>query len=32
MPHNITKFVRFIFEEDGKYYLQDFLDSCLNEL
>ena len=30
--HNMTKVVRFVFEEDGKYYPQVFLDECLCEL
>ena len=29
--HNLTIFVRSVFE-DGKYYLQVFLDECLYEL
>ena len=31
-PHNITKFIRSVFEEDRKYYLQDFLNAYLYEL
>ena len=31
-PHNMTIRVRFVFEEDGKYYPQVFLDECLYEL
>ena len=27
--HNLTITVRFVFEEDGKYYPQVFLDECL---
>ena len=30
--HNLTIIVRSVFEEDGKYYLQVFLDECLYEL
>ena len=30
--HNIITIIRFVFEEDGKYYLQIFLDECLYEL
>ena len=30
--HNITILVRSVFEEDGKYYPQVFLDECLYEL
>ena len=30
--HNITTFIRSVFEEDGKYYPQVFLDECLYEL
>ena len=30
--HNITITVRSVFEEDGKYYPQDFLYECLYEL
>ena len=30
--HNMTLIVRSAFEEDGKYYPQDFLDECLYEL
>ena len=30
--HNLTIFVRSVFEEDGKYYPQVFLDECLYEL
>ena len=29
--HNLTRIVRSVFEEDGKYYLQVFLDECLYE-
>ena len=29
--HNLTIIVRSVFEEDGKYYLQVFLDECLYE-
>ena len=29
--HNLTIIVRSVFEEDGKYYLQAFLDECLYE-
>ena len=28
-PHNLTVIVRFVFEEDGKYYPQVLLDECL---
>ena len=30
--HNMTLIVRSAFEEDGKYYPQDFLGECLYEL
>ena len=30
--HNITTFIRSVFEEDGKYYPQLYLDECLYEL
>ena len=30
--HNMTIIVRSVFEEDGKYYPQVFLDECLYEL
>ena len=30
--HNMTIIFRFVFEEDGKYYPQVFLDECLHEL
>ena len=30
--HGLTMNVRSIFEEDGKYYPQVFLDDCLYEL
>ena len=30
--HMLTIVVRSIFEEDGKYYLQVFLDECLHEV
>ena len=30
--HMLTVIVRFVFEEDGKYYPQVFLDECLYEL
>ena len=29
---NLTIIVRTVFEEDGKYYPQIFLDECLYEL
>ena len=29
--HNLTIIVRSVFEEDGKYYPQVFLDECLYE-
>ena len=28
--HMMTIVIRFVFEEDGKLYLQDFLDDTLN--
>ena len=28
----VTKVIRSIFEEDGKYYIQAFLDDCLYKL
>ena len=31
-PHNLTIIVRFVFEEDDKYYPQVFLDECLYEV
>ena len=30
--HNMTIIIRFVFQEDGKYYRQVFLDECLYEL
>ena len=30
--HNMTIIIRSVFEEDGKYYPQIFLDECLYEL
>ena len=30
--HNLTVAIRFVFEEDGKYYTQIFLDECLYKL
>ena len=30
--HNLTIIVRSVFEEDGKYYPQAFLDECLYEV
>ena len=30
--HMLTIIVRFVFEEDGKYYPQVFLDECLYEV
>ena len=30
--HNFTVVVRPVFQEDNKYYPQDFLDECLYEL
>ena len=30
--HNLTIIVRSVFEEDGKYYPDIFLDECLYEL
>ena len=30
--HNLTVIVRSVFEEDGKYYTQVFLDESLYEL
>ena len=29
---SVTIVIRSVFEEDGKYYPQDFLDDCLYEL
>ena len=29
--HNLTTFVRSVFQKDGKYYPQDILDDCLYE-
>ena len=31
MLHMLTVIVRSVFEEDGKYYPQVFLDECLYE-
>ena len=30
--HKKTIVIRSVFQEDGKYYPQDFLDECLYEL
>ena len=30
--HNMTIVIRSVFQEDGKYYPQFFLDECLYEL
>ena len=30
--HSVTIVIRSVFEEDGKYYPQAFLDDCLYEL
>ena len=30
--HVLTVIVRSVFEEDGKYYPQSFLDECLYEV
>ena len=30
--HKLTVIVRSVFEEDGKYYPQVFLDECLYEV
>ena len=30
--HNLTIIVRSVFEEDGKYYPQVFLDECFYEV
>ena len=30
--HNLTIVIRSVFQEDGKYYLQVFLDECLYQL
>ena len=30
--HNMTIIIRSVFEEDGKFYLQIYLDECLYEL
>ena len=30
--HNIAIIIKFVFEEDGKYYSQVFLDECLYEV
>ena len=29
--HNLTIIVRYVLEEDGKYYPQVFLDECMYE-
>ena len=31
-PRMLTENVRSVFEEDGKHYIQVFLDECLYEL
>ena len=28
--HNLTRIVRYVFQEDNKYYPQVFLDVCVN--
>ena len=30
--HNLTTIVRYVFEEDDKYYPQVFLDECLYQV
>ena len=30
--HNLAVIVRFVFGQDGKYYLQVFLDECFYEV
>ena len=30
-PHTLTIIVRSVFEEDGKFYPQPYLDDCLYE-
>ena len=30
--HNMTIVIKSVFQEDGKYYAQVFLDECLHEL
>ena len=30
--HNLTIIVRSVYEKDGKYYAEGFLDACLYEL
>ena len=30
--HNVALIVRSVFEEDGKFYPQIYLDECLHEL
>ena len=30
--HNVTVIIRSVFEEDGKFYLQIYLNECLYEL
>ena len=30
--HMLTVIVRYVFEEDGKFYSQVYLDGCLYEL
>ena len=30
--HNMTIIIRSVFEEDGKFYSQIYLDECLYEL
>ena len=31
-PHNMTIVIRSVFEEDGKFYSQVYLDECLYEV
>ena len=30
--HNMAIVIRYVFEEDGKFYAQIYLDECLYEL
>ena len=30
--HNLTVIIKSVFQEDGKYYPQVFLDECLYEI
>ena len=32
MIHNMAIVIRYVLQEDGKHYLQNFIDECLYEL